>query len=99
MNQTLPTPYHETAYQEAFELTWREAQFLRVLMDYSQPGEDDFPVPSPRQYIYTLRKKLKPLGVKIVSTGKRYYLISAEHKRIVRRAVELNSRSEDDAEG
>jgi hypothetical protein len=68
-----------------FHLSWREAQFLQVLLVYSVGGPDVFPeLKRPRQYIHVLRKKLKVHGIEINSCGGEHYTISfADRTRIL----------------
>lgn len=69
----------------AFDLSWREAQFLQALLVHSIGGMDVFPpLRNPRQYIYLLRKKLEGMGVEIKSVGGKHYAISGgDRKKIV----------------
>lgn len=51
-------------------LTWREAQLFMLMWEAGIDGTSDFPVESPRQYIWNIRRKLGKLGIAIQTIGR-----------------------------
>jgi len=75
----------EKTLMEVFDLSPREAQFLRPMLYYTIAEKDTFPTLSynPRQIIYTLRKKINSYGVRIKSYGEgRYGFVGQDKQKL-----------------
>jgi hypothetical protein len=67
-----------------FGLTWREAQLFMLIWEAGIDGTSDFPVESPRQYIWNIRRKLAGLGITIKTIGRTGgYTFIPESRRII----------------
>jgi hypothetical protein len=76
----------EKTLMEVFDLSSREAEFLRAMLYYAMPGPNEFPnVSRARQYIHMLRKKLEgPYHVQIWSYGNGRYGLTNSNKEKLR---------------
>jgi hypothetical protein len=67
-------------------LTWREAQIFILIWEAGIDGTSDFPVESPRQYIWNIRRKLGGMGITIRTIGRTgSYALTPECKKLVER--------------
>ena len=82
-NPTVPRINHQ-GVMARLGLTWREAQLFVLIWDAGIEGTSDFPVATPRQYIWNIRKKLGGLGITIKTIGRTgSYAITPECRRLV----------------
>jgi len=72
----------ELAVMSAFGLSLREGQVLLAMAHREVAEAQDFPSLSysTRQIIYTLRRKLRPYGLKVVAHGKGSYGLDPRSK-------------------
>lgn len=65
-------------------LTWREAQLFMLIWEAGIDGTSEFPVESPRQYIWNIRRKLGGLGITIKTIGRTGgYTFTPENRQII----------------
>lgn len=65
-------------------LTWREAQLFMLIWEAGIDGTANFPVESPRQYIWNIRRKIGGLGISIKTIGRTGgYTFEPESRRTI----------------
>lgn len=58
------------AVMALLSLTWRQADIFMLIWEAGIEGTSEFPVNSPRQYIWEIRKKIAGLGFNIQTIGR-----------------------------
>jgi hypothetical protein len=84
-------PADEKTLRTVFRLSVTEARLLNLLLKQEWVGQEDFDAIdySLRQIVYTLRRKIRPLGLRaIVNDGRGRYAVSTAGKVAISRAIE-----------